>query len=64
MNNQTSAFDLTLQAPPGKHSRLTRAVQTTNEADFQDVSPLPTTVGGEVSFELPAQSLYTLQFTY
>jgi len=63
MNNQTSCVDLTLRIPGGKRSRLTRVVQTTNEADWQDVSPLPAPAHGEVSFELPAESLYTLQFT-
>ena len=62
MNNQTRVYNLTLEAPGGR-AKLTRVVETTNAVDWADVNPLPAMKQGEVVFELPAQSLLTLQFT-
>lgn len=61
MNNQTQAYNLTLATPSGRGT-LMRVVETTNEVDWADVSPAPMVKHGKVAFELPAQSLWTLQF--
>ena len=62
MNNQTNAVDISFAAP-GHQTKLTRVAQTTSEADFEDVSPLPQLCDGKLEIELPAQSLVTLQFS-
>jgi len=62
MNSQTTAYNLTLQAPDSR-VKLTRVVQTTNADDFADVTPLPAANGSYISFALPAQSLVTFQFS-
>ncbi|KAK5119732.1 hypothetical protein LTR85_007308 [Meristemomyces frigidus] len=46
MNNQTHAYNLTLAAPGGR-AKLTRVVETTNEADWADVSPRPVVEHGK-----------------
>ncbi|KAL9086673.1 MAG: hypothetical protein Q9165_006992 [Trypethelium subeluteriae] len=62
LNNQTSSYNLTLQSP-GNGTVLETAVKTTPEDDWTIVNPLPIVTNGSVAFELPAQSLWTLQFT-
>ncbi|KAK5130174.1 hypothetical protein LTR08_002428 [Meristemomyces frigidus] len=62
MNNQTSAFNLTFQAP-GRYAKLTRVVQTTEEADWKDVGALPVVRKGVVGVEVPGVSFVTLVFT-
>ncbi|KAK5108207.1 hypothetical protein LTR62_008663 [Meristemomyces frigidus] len=61
MNNQTRPVDITLEIP-GKAAGLTRLVQTTNEQDFEDVSPLPPLSRGSAMLQLPASSLVTALF--
>ena len=62
MNNQTHSFEMSLQVP-AKGVKLARVVETTSAADWDNVSPLPSTESRRVRFELPAQSLLTLQFS-
>ena len=61
MNNQTSAYKLTLQTP-GQHANLTQVVQTTGSADWYNVTSLPAVTNGQVAITLPGQSLVTLVF--
>lgn len=61
MNNQTRAQDLLLAAP-ARGVKLARIVQTTNEADWENVRTMPAERNGAVRVHLPAQSLSTLQF--
>ena len=62
MNNQTHSFDLNV-AVPQKTAKLVRLVQTTDSADWDDVTPLPPAKSGKVKFKLTAQSFLTLYFT-
>ncbi|KYG40842.1 glycoside hydrolase family 30 protein [Acidomyces richmondensis BFW] len=62
MNNQSHEYDLTLMAPD-QASRLAHVWQTTNEDDWCEVSHLAREDDGHISFELPAQSFWTLQFS-
>ena len=62
MNNQTHGCDMSLQVP-SSGAKLSRVVQTTNSADWADVSPLPEIKNGKIAFTLPKQSLWTLQFS-
>lgn len=62
MNNQTTAFDLTMQAP-SRSSKLLRAVETTNQADWAETSPFPVLTQGRVLLRLAAESLHTFQFS-
>ncbi|KAI9657685.1 MAG: hypothetical protein M1821_002861 [Bathelium mastoideum] len=61
INNQTSPFNLTLQSP-GKRSVLERVVKTTPVDDWTTLQPLPRTVNGMTSFQLPAESLLSMQY--
>ena len=62
MNNQTSRFDFTLEAP-GRQSRLTRYVQTTESVDWEDLKGLPVVKRGAVGITVPAVSFVTVVFT-
>ena len=61
MNNQTSQYNLTLQVP-SQNAVLEKVVKTTPMDDWTVVDPLPTVANGTVGFEIPGQSLWTLQF--
>lgn len=62
MSNQTQSFDLNLSVPDTK-AKLARIVQTTDAADWEEVSPLPPASSAKVTFTLAARSLLTLYFT-
>ena len=60
-NNQTISFNFTLEAP-SSISEIYKAVKTDNQTDWEMVQPMPQVTNGCVSFELPAESLYSIQF--
>ena len=60
-NNQTSSFNMSLEAPSAI-STLYQVVKTDAEADWEEVDPMPEVTNGMVTFELPAESLYSLRF--
>ncbi|ORX38035.1 glycoside hydrolase family 5 protein [Kockovaella imperatae] len=60
-NNQSTSFNMTLEAPAAI-SHLYHVVKTDPSTDWEEVEPRPEITNGVVNFELPAESLYTLQF--
>ncbi|KAK5165558.1 uncharacterized protein LTR77_009087 [Saxophila tyrrhenica] len=62
MNNQTTSFEMSLQVSC-RGGKLAKIVETTNENDWKNVSPLPEAKDGEVVLTVPNESLVTAQFT-
>ncbi|KAF2725384.1 glycoside hydrolase family 30 protein [Polychaeton citri CBS 116435] len=61
INNQTTAIPITLSIPKG--AQLKQIVETTAQVDWANISDLPQVRREIVNFELPPQSLWTLQFS-
>lgn len=63
MNNHTMPYDFTFQLP-GHCDRILKVVQTTPADDWAAVQPLPQVHAsqGIVAIELPAQSMWSMQF--
>ena len=64
MNNQTSTQNITLHLP-GKNAHVSNAVKTDPTNDWSRVTPLPDVNmdGMTVNLTLPAQSMFSMQFT-
>ncbi|TKA73536.1 hypothetical protein B0A49_04465 [Cryomyces minteri] len=64
LNNQTSTQAITLRLPGG-HAKIQNAVKTTPTDDWTIVKPLPAVNHQQqtVRFTLPAQSMWSMQFT-
>ena len=64
LNNQTSTQDVMLHLP-GKNGHVSNAVKTDPTNDWARVTPLPDVSpdGQSVDLTLPAQSMFSMQFT-
>jgi O-glycosyl hydrolase len=64
LNNQTSTQDVTVHLP-GKNGHVSNAVKTDPANDWTKITPLPgvNADGRSVDLTLPAQSMFSMQFT-
>ena len=60
INSNTTPQTITLQLPG--NGQIQNITQTTQDVDFGIVNPLPMVNNGTVQLELPAQSLWSMQF--